>query len=196
MQNPYAPSTPIRNENSVGHRITLNLGSRLFRSSFCGIAGYFAPFVILIPLFALKFGWHPIGEQIEGLADWHWPITLAGWALLIPNMCCVVFFGFAGYTKNSPTMPSARFIRWLSLGVATLIGYAAMLTIEFIFDPWPASWSAERTNLLQSVITLSLPAVVTLHWLLGRSKAGGEPCDATEPGLHGFTNGKSNLPAR
>ncbi len=168
MQNPYASPTAIRNESGVGQRITLNPRPRLLRTAVCGIVGYFAPFAVLIPVYALQFGWHPIGEQFDGLADWHWPITLTGWALLIPNLFCLVLFGAAGCAKSSRHTPSPVFVRWLTMGVATLIGYAAMLGIIFVFDPWPGSWSAERTNLTQSGIALIPPVALSLCWLVAR----------------------------
>lgn len=170
MQNPYAPPTSIRNESRVGHRITLNLWWRLLRTVVCGMVGYFTPFAILIPMFAIKYGWHPIGSHIEGLAFMHWPITVAGWALLIPNVCCMIFFGAAGYAKSVLSVDSPRFVRWLSLGIAILIGYVAMLTMTFTFDPWPESWSPERRNLLQSGVTLILPVALSLFWLLARRR--------------------------
>jgi hypothetical protein len=37
--------------------------------------------------------------------------------------------------------------------------------------------------------------VLVIIWIAQR-KHGAEPCDATEPGLHGFTNGNSTFPAR
>jgi len=176
MLNPYETPNPTAATSDSNHRPPA-FAPRLVRVATYAIGGYFAPFVILVPMFTMKFGLQPPGEWVSGLADWHWPITTSGLALLVPNLCCMVELGAAGFRKNVSFNPPTKPNRWLSLGIATLTGYSAMLAVVFVLDPLPGSWSAERTNVVQSAFALFIPTLVSLRWLLiGSDADGGEPC--------------------
>ena len=178
MQNPYATPNSISGENRSASESPPDLAPRLVRGVLGALLGYLAPFVVLVPMFAMRFGWHPIDEQIEGLVDWHWPISSAGSALLIPNACCMVVFAIAASRRDVRSKPKVRFNRWFSLGAATLIGYATMLLGTFVFDPLPGSWSAEQTNLVQSGFVLLIPALTACYWIvIARNSKSGEPGD-------------------
>ncbi|MGN6548217.1 MAG: hypothetical protein ACTHK7_24490 [Aureliella sp.] len=154
MESPYAAPRHLENSSS---RVGTRLHRSFSRGIIFGLGGYFTPFVILVPMFCIKFGSYPNGDMITGLAAWHWPVTAAGYALLIPNIACLMFFGSFGYARASLLPRPNRNDGRLLLGLATLVGYFCMLTLVFVLRPLPSAWSGELTNLIQSGFVMAFP---------------------------------------
>lgn len=166
MTNPYeSPNTGANLEESR------KFDRSLIRGVFFGLCGYFTPFVIVVPLLCVQLAVHPI-EQIDevfaGLAGWHWPINLIGCLLLIPNYVCLLTFGVAGYKREGVIYRIGLNADGISLGVATLLGYLAMLVVHFVFEPF-RYWSAELTAVAQSLLVLLFPIALMLYCTLMRT---------------------------
>lgn len=166
MSNPYAsPNTAPNLDDSC------KFDRSVKRGAFFGLCGYFAPFLIVVLMLCLRFGIHPIEQMDEvyaGLAGWHWPINLIGCLLLIPNYACLLTFGVAGYKREGLIRRMGLNSDGISLGVATLIGYFAMLVVHFMFDPF-RYWSAELTAVTQSLVALLFPIALMLYCTLIRT---------------------------
>lgn len=132
--------------------------------------GYFTPFVILFPMFWVKHGWVPIDEMIIGLVAWHWPVNMIGCALLIPNLACLLLFGFAGYNRSGLLGHLGRRANGVSLGIATLIGYFAMLTVYYTVDPFRNSWG-ELNAIAGSGFVLAFPIGIWLYCVCFRASS-------------------------
>lgn len=117
------------------------------RATGFALTGYVVPFIILYLVECSKDHiWWPISIIVASLITWHWPSNI-GWVQLVPNIACLLLFGWAGYTKCKliPDRP-------LLLGIATLFGYFAMLIIPNIHFYFRSAWARTGFVLLFPVL--------------------------------------------
>ncbi|EMI58265.1 membrane protein [Rhodopirellula sallentina SM41] len=116
-------------------------------------------------------------------------------ALLFPVAVALIGIGIRRSTRIQLFPRFDRFTYgWGIFATIVLIG---MLLIESGYVTYSMRYSHHIGTLIRSCVYIGF---MYLWWCCSlchrQPKQMGEPCDATEPGLRGFTNGQSTFPAR
>ncbi len=138
------------------------------------------PFVRLIPVRFLQYCCAPVASKIA--------------RRVIPHFCGLAR-QFRGADPTVFKWSLARMLDWSSTPTVTCRIFHIHGNRDYVL---PMRYTHPDTVVSGGghVISLTHPADVNDFIRSAISQTVGEPCDATEPGLRGFTNGNSNLPAR
>jgi len=112
----------------------------------------------------------------------------------VPHLCGLAR-QFCGSNPTVFKWSLARILDWTSTPTVECPVFHIHGGRDFVL---PMRYTHPDTTVLGGghVISLTHPTEVNDFIRSAMTQTVGEPCDATEPGLRGFTNGKSNVPAR
>lgn len=138
MTNPYAVTTvmPVAPSDSTS----------MMRGIAFGLAGYFAPILILFLLCCLSFGWLAVGQNFDRFVAIHSTVSLNSLLAMVPNLICLILFAIAGYRVRSRRGAARVWLTPMGLGLLTLLGYCLVMLTTTVVFPLPWRWSAEQAN--------------------------------------------------
>ncbi len=162
VPNPYSsPDDPAQIVHSGVPRLAI-VWRRPVYVLILALLGYILPFFVLFARDVFENGnqaFLDLRNLPLNLLAVHWPFTIASWALLIPNVCCMAFAGFTAHSLFISRSCRLLHCVWVWLVLATMIGYAITLVVLTVHNPIPRAWSAEWTNLASSAMIMLLPLV-------------------------------------
>lgn len=165
MSNPYESpkhANPCRNRRHASLLRGLSAGLVL------APAGYLLPLLLLPVIGALRYGVTPFPDGIiPYVTAAHAGLKWDYLGNLAPSLACTLLFGLTGVVNYTPAHFPGLLRTMMRVGVATLLGVAAMVIATLAFDLGPQS----RTSDPYALLRLGILAFVPLVYAIRKSQA-------------------------